>query len=104
MPRGNASDPFSARGLDWGGNSDSDRGSTGMRGTDGADPSDRWGADDFGHIDAKANRRGLRQEDGIGNEQTVVDKPLNPSTSRVKRTSSDEYYPDNWYGTPPRRE
>jgi hypothetical protein len=93
MPRGNASDPFCRDGIDFEGNR----------------PGGRWGPEDLAnvdHIDSKGNRKGLRSEDGIGSEPSVVDKPEIASDRRAKRTSSDECFPWNStnYGTPPRRQ
>jgi hypothetical protein len=66
-----------------------------------------WGpGDDFGHIDAKINRKGLKSEPGLGNEQTLVDRPVIASDKRAKRSSADETYPwgENLYGGPNSRQ
>jgi hypothetical protein len=92
MPRGNASDPFSRDGINF----------EGSRGYDDDQPP--AGNTSRNGIDWKGNRKPNVKGSGIGTEQTVVDKPLNSSAERSKRTSNDEYYPDNWYGTPPSRQ
>ena len=90
MPKGNAYDPFCSDGINW----------EGSRGDGG------WGPEDAGHLDAKANRRGLRSETGIGDVQTPLDRPTIASDQRAKRSSSDECLPWNSYpyGGPSRRE
>jgi hypothetical protein len=94
-----SSDPFGPKGLDWSGNSGSDRSRGIGRSRDGDDPADDWGPDDAGHIDSKANRR-PDKESKFSEERTVVDVPVRASVARVKRTSAQAYEPDDWYKGP----
>ena len=59
-----------------------------------------------GHIDRKDNRstRFPKGSSAIpGRERTRVDEPLKASASRAKRSSANEYWPSEWYGTPGHR-
>jgi hypothetical protein len=99
MPKGNSSDPFSARGLDWSGQGNDP---TGFKPDgNGGSPKDGWGPDSFGPdwLDSKQNRRGDR-ESKYSTEKTVVDTPAWASPARVKKhsaTAVDVESPDHWY-------
>jgi hypothetical protein len=104
MPKGNARDPFTVDGgIDWDGNSRSDRGFGIGRAKDGDDPADNWGQPDaasMDHINKYSNHDDRGEfEFGFTNEKTVLDKPLNASPARVKKTSAQYYYEgdDRWY-------
>jgi hypothetical protein len=59
-----------------------------------------------GHIDNARNRskRFPKGDSAIpGRERTRVDEPLKASAARAKRSSANEYWPSEWYGTPGHR-
>jgi hypothetical protein len=102
--RGGNDSPFNAHtGIDWSGNSDSSGEFGFTRSGDGA-KGDKWGPSDAAsvdHLNKRANRNDKQQlEYGYTSEKTVLDKPLNASTSRVKKTSATAYEPDVWYRGP----
>jgi hypothetical protein len=67
-----------------------------------------WGPADMAtadHLDGSISRPEWAGVEKMRNsDNSVTDKPLNASASRVKKVSSDEYYPDTWYGFPERRQ
>jgi hypothetical protein len=79
--------------------------------TSGGKKADRpdWGPADVasrGHIDNARNRatKFLKGASAIpGRERTRVDEPKRASAARAKRTSANEYWPSEWYGTPGHR-
>src|SRR5262249_43124990 len=98
MPKGNARDPFTVNGgLDWSGQENDPSGF--KPNGSGSSPKDEWGNDAAtgeGWIDKSENKRPDR-ESKYSNERTVLDKPLNASPARVKKTSAHAYEPDQWY-------
>jgi hypothetical protein len=66
-----------------------------------------WGPADMGsadHIDGSITRPDwapVTKE--RSSDSSVTDRPLNASTARVKKVSSDEYFPDTPYGYPAKR-
>jgi hypothetical protein len=79
--------------------------------TSGGKKADRadWGPSDVasrGHIDNSRNRS-TRFPKGssasVDRERTRVDEPLKASASRAKRSSANEYWSSEWYGTPGHR-
>jgi hypothetical protein len=101
MPKGNSPhDPFCATGLDWSG-TENDPSGFKADGT-GSSPKDGWGNDaatGVHFLDKSENKRPDR-ESKYSSETTVLDKPLNASTSRVKKTSATAYEADQWYRGP----
>src|SRR6516165_6487172 len=99
--RGGNDSPYNVRnGIDWSGNSSNPSGFDSC--DSGGTPGDSWGPDDFAsvdHLNTKANRRTDR-ESKYSSEKTVLDRPLNVSTSRVKKTSAHAYQADDWYKGP----
>lgn len=63
---------------------------------------DYYGAGDAGHIDARANKRMFPKESTPG--QQPLPGNAAPSVARVRRNSAVEYWPDNPYGGPSRRQ
>jgi hypothetical protein len=99
---GNSDNPFSSTGLDWKGNSSSDSWWDTHDAADGSDKSDSWGPNDVWTrkgLDSKGNRRSDK-ESKYSSEKTVLDKPLNASVARVRKTSAHAYEPDQWFRGP----
>ena len=102
MPKGNSADPFQHGGIDWAGNSASDRSRGISESNDGADPADSWGPDDacyVDHIDKKSNRR-TDKESKYRKRKPWSMHRVRASVARVKRTSAQAYEPDHLVSRP----
>jgi|SRR6516164_2439522 len=102
---GNSDNPFSTDGeggIDWSGQQHDPSGF--KPNGSGSSPKDKWGQPDsavgIDHINKYSNQDDTGAfEYGFSNEKTILDRPLNASPARVKKTSAQDYYEgdDRWY-------